>query len=418
MAVIEKSFSVGGRKITVIYDFSFYTAEVYKKDFKDFLDYQDRRFKKAPEKDEFDWKFYNVKDKRFISFEEFVYAVTNFLTRVFERILGENSGIMVSDEPEFKLRIIVRRVPNRAWYIEENPNVEMKEEEYEQFLNDIEAEEVEHHNYLVSGSFLIQSVAAPWHWLKKVDYTYLYRYFVHELEHHVQKMMKFYEFQEEVAKRLRTKVKKAPNYRATWLFLSAQALLNEGIADFKAIANRPTLDFHMDWIRKFRQDLDALTTMTGKNKIEEFWVDNIGYGVFAGGAYYCGKMMSFTIALAIAKKSGIPVRIVFRELSDIGIGQIDERLSGNTVLNVTVPPESVLELAYKTILETNYDYRKFIRLYESACHELGISQSNMVIWWELFDALKKKATRFYQSVAREKQAEVYEKVREIIQSSH
>ena len=37
--IIQKTFTIGRKNITVIYDLRFYSEREYKKDFKDFLDY-------------------------------------------------------------------------------------------------------------------------------------------------------------------------------------------------------------------------------------------------------------------------------------------------------------------------------------------------------------------------------------------
>ncbi len=399
---LEEKFTIGQKEVTVIYDFSLYSERDYGRDFREVYDYQAKRWEKPPDKDGFEWKFYNSKNPRQISFSEFADTTKTYLTKVLMQVLRDNQNVMMSDDNKFLIRIIVFRVPKRAWYIEERPQVELKKEEYAEFLEDIESETVEHHNYLVSGSFLLQSIAIPLFWAKGIDYTYLYRYFVHELEHHVQKMMGFYSFQDEVSERLKRRVMRVPNYRINLLFLTMQALLNEGVADFKAITNRHTIDIHMDWIRKFRKDLDALTTIIGKNKAQKFWEENLGFGVFAGGAYYCGKIMAFTIALAILKRSG-------GKLNDI-----NRLMREYKEFNLPNADPAALQAAYDAILRTNYNYRNFIRLYEQCCIELGISHENMIIWWELFDALKKKATRFYENLARKKRMEMYEKIKRAI----
>ena len=40
---LETSFSIGKKRVTVIIDLNFYSEKWYKKDFKDFMDYQTKK---------------------------------------------------------------------------------------------------------------------------------------------------------------------------------------------------------------------------------------------------------------------------------------------------------------------------------------------------------------------------------------
>ena len=78
---IEKSFTVCGKNATVIYDLTFYSEKDYKKDFKDFLNYQTRKVKfSAP--DDADWKFYNLKEHPFISYEDFLKIISELVSKI------------------------------------------------------------------------------------------------------------------------------------------------------------------------------------------------------------------------------------------------------------------------------------------------------------------------------------------------
>jgi len=196
-----------------------------------------------------------------------------------------------------------------------------------------------------------------------------------------------------------------------------QGLLNEGIADFITIANRPKIDIHMDRIYKFKKDLDALTTMVGKNKIETFWVYNLSYGIFAGGAYYCGKIMCFTIELAFAKKiRRFP--LIYVGNNTYPLDMIDKIMSNEKVFYIGNPDHTVFKMAYEELTKNRYNYRKFIALYEWACRELGIRKRNMVMWYGFFDDLKKKATKFYEIYSKKQRAEAYKMIKKIVRSRY
>ena len=407
-STIEKSFTLNDRRVTVIYDLTFYSEKDYRLDFRDFLNYQTKK-EKVSEPDEIDWKFLNIKNLNFISFADFLKIVSDLFSRVVFQVIKDNPTIMVSDQNEFKVKIILMRVPGRAWYMEEDPKKELKSEKHAQFLQELESEEVEHADYLTAGILLIQTVVAPWFYKRRINSTYIYRLLAHELEHHKHFMVDFYKFEDEVSKRLKIKVQKVPNYRITYVFLTVHQLMNEGIADFVTITNRPKIDIHMEWIYKFRRDLDALTTMIGKNKIHKFWVENLAYGVFAGGAYYCGKIMCFTIALAFAKKMNKQPLIYLENNEEYPLEAINEIMRKHDTFHVGNINNVVFKRAYQEITKYKYNYKKFIALYEWACKELGIRKRNMVIWYGFFDDLKKKATKFYERFSKNQRAEMRKK---------
>lgn len=435
--IIEKSFTLNGKNIAVVYDLTFYSEKEYKLDFRDFLAYQTKK-EKITEPDEIDWKFLYSKElklapfnkpkdflnldfKKFnlVTYEDFLKITSELFSRVIYQVLKDNPTIMVSDQNEFKVKIILFRVSGREWYMEEDPKKELKGGEYSQFLQELESEEVEHADYLTAGVFLIQTVAAPWFYKRRIDYGYIYRFLVHELEHHKHFMANFYKFEDKVMEKLKIKIQKVPDYRITYVFLTVHQLLNEGIADFVTISNRPTIDIHMEWIFKFKRDLDALTTMVGKNKVHKFWEDNLAYGVYAGGAYYCGKIMCFTIELAFAKRMKKPPFFIALENGKVyDLGEINKVMSKNKVFYVENPDYAVFKRAYEEITKYKYDYRKFIALYEWACRELDIRERNMVMWYGFFDYLKKKATKFYEIFSEKQRAEMYQKIKSIAREKY
>lgn len=414
---IKKLFTINRKNVTVIYDLTFYSEKDYKKDFKYFLNYQTRKVKFSVP-DDAEWKFYKLKKYPYISYENFLKIISELVSKIVYQVLRVNPTIMVSDQNEFKVRFILFRVPDKAWMMEEDPKKELKGEKALQFLEELEAEETEHADYVTAGSFLIQAIAAPWIYKKRIDYTYYYRYLAHELEHHKQTMANFYKFEDEVTKRLKIKVQKVPNYRITYVFLTMHQLLNEGIADFAMIANRPKMDIHMDWIYKFRKDLDSLTTMVGKNKVHKFWVENLAYDTMMGGAYYCGKIMCFTIELAFAKRMNKQPLIYLQNGEEFPLDAIDNVMSKQKVFYVGSPEYVIFKRAYDEITKYKYDYRKFMALYEWACKELDIRKRNMIMWYGFFDDLKKKATKFYEKYSKSKRAEIYKKIKSIARTKY
>ena len=408
---LETSFSIGKKRVTVIIDLYFYSESQYKKDFKDFMDFQTKKSEevtvdsKTGEKNYsgLDWKFWNLKAKdKPISYQEFLTIIQSILPKVIRELLRQRPDIMVSDQNEFKVRFVLFRVSERGWYIESQPEVEVEREKYNEWFNDVESDPVEQAAYLTCGTFLIQTIAAPWIYRKRIDYTYLYRFLTHEFEHHQQRMRKWFIYEEEISERLKREVPKVPNYRLTFLYQTMLNLIFEGTADFVTIENRPTVNFNMEAIRQFRADLDILTTIVGKQKAQVHCDDNLGFKTYTEGAYYCGKIMCFTIELMIAKrmeedaalkkallKKGTyrPIKVRLVDKKEFDLNDLNKIMSTENLFYVVNPPEEMHRMAYAEIKACGADFHKFIALYEKACKELGIKESNMVIWNGLLDKL-------------------------------
>src|SRR3989344_4972672 len=182
---LETSFSIGKKRVTVIIDLNFYSEKWYKKDFKDFMDFQTK--KSEEDKSGLDWKFWNIKAKdKPIKYQEFLATIQSLLPKLVKELLRQRPDIMVSDQNEFKVRFVLFRVSERGWYFESQPEAEIEREKYNEWFNEIESDPIEQAAYLTCGTFFIQTIAAPWTYKRKIDYTYIYRMLIHELEHHQQ----------------------------------------------------------------------------------------------------------------------------------------------------------------------------------------------------------------------------------------
>ena len=101
---LETSFSIGKKRVTVIIDLYFYSESQYKKDFKDFMDFQTKKSEevtvdsKTGEKNYsgLDWKFWNLKAKdKPISYQEFPTIIQSILPKVIRELLRQRPDIMV-----------------------------------------------------------------------------------------------------------------------------------------------------------------------------------------------------------------------------------------------------------------------------------------------------------------------------------
>src|SRR3989344_6899099 len=145
---LETSFSIGKKRVTVIIDLNFYSENWYKKDFKDFSDYQLKKSKEE-ESSSLDWKFYGLKAKdKPIKYQEFLTIIQSLLPKVVRELLRQRPDIMVSDQEEFKARFVLFRVSQRSWYFEGQPAAELEREKYTDWFNDVESDKVEQETFL------------------------------------------------------------------------------------------------------------------------------------------------------------------------------------------------------------------------------------------------------------------------------
>jgi len=168
---IEKSFDVplgNGRikKVQIIYDLTFYSEKKYKKDFNDFVNYQTRKEKIQSPGDQ-DLIYYRLKSYPYIPYEQFLNSVSELFSKIILQVLTNNPSIMVSDDGHFKVTLILYRVLGRDWYFDADPNDTLKDK-HPEFIKNLEFETVENISYLVAGVYLINSIAAPWFYLKRI----------------------------------------------------------------------------------------------------------------------------------------------------------------------------------------------------------------------------------------------------------
>jgi hypothetical protein len=422
-STIEKEFAISAKSgkiktVKIVYDLTFYSEKKYVQDFNDFVDYQTgkEKFEKdnAGKSKDGDLQFYRLKSYPFIPYAQFLNTVSEVYTKVIFQILKEDSGIMVSDEDYFKITFILYRVANRNWYFNAGIVEGLTAKECAKFKDNLDTDSVEHIDYVVAGVYLIQTIAAPWTYLRKIPYSHVWKYLVHELEHHKQFMMDEFRLSEKIRARLKGReVGNYPNYRVSYLFTTMYELLDEGVAEFVASQNRPRIKINRESIFQFRKDLETLITINGRKKTWEFYEENLSYGDLTKGAYYCGRIMCFTIELAIAKIRNKPV-LAYVGKQEFPFGDMNAFMSKYDVFEIGSPEPSVFKEAYEAISKTKNKYREYINLYEWACKELGIRESNMVISYATYDEIKKKATKFYERYTQEERAKMYEKIKKVV----
>ena len=366
-------FEILGNKILINFSIDKYPEKRFALDLKEFRNYQ---FKKRIEEDEvLDLKYYKGKSEILFSYDEFLELVFNFMSKMIYNVLKERPQIITSDDLE--IRVNIKRVANRAYYGVYDENKSSPESIFLEF----------------SGLWLLQTIAYPGKYLKKIDYSVIYKFLVHELQHHKDNVAKLFRFNKRYAKRIKKLVGKDLWFsNLKFLYAVLFELREEGFADFAAKSNSPKIEVHMDWVRSFRKNVKKLAKIRDKNKASDFFDENLSILEYKGD-YYCGMLMCFFIELAIAKRQGKPPFLQKKDKSYEHISSLNRFMSKEKSFFVQDPGQKFFEEAYSLIQKTRID--TFISLYNESCDKLGISQKNRVIWWQFFRVARKKAVETY-----------------------
>lgn len=406
--------SIAGKKVSIVFIFEKYKPKHLAADFEELVEFQKKkgaqRIGKVTEqplqKEELDFRWLNIKNWVPIPYDEFIKISTNLFSKALFYLVQQNPYLIVGEELVLEFKVI--QIKNRDYYYAYN---------YAEKRHD-PGSDIEHALFDIAGIWLLQAIAAPSFYLNRIDFSYVYRYFLHELTHHYDfariqlakieadlvKTRKFV-FNKEPLKKKYIGYSSVPSL--PFIFESIFNLRIEGIADFNARRDFSRLNIDLNGIKQYNKNLLELTLRTKLNDIEELYNQKIGYGnLTPSGEYSNGRMMCLFIALAVARekkaKYGIEVGKKKVYLYDANWGEL---LSANNVLFVTDLPLPIIEVALAKIQETNPD--TFIDLYEQACQVLGITNgSHKIMTRERMLSYKNLAVENYlkvRSAARKKE---------------
>ena len=212
------------------------------------------------------------------------------------------------------------------------------------------------------------------------------------MTHFSDQMKDYLSFGKRYEKKIKSLARRKSAYCLNYLYSSMFNLREEGLADFFARRNSPQIDINMEGIRDYNKNLQKLAEMTRKKEAEEFYKKRIGWENLTPSCEYTnGRVMCLFIALSVAKNRRSPYYILVGKNKFYGyeFHDLDRLLSSNKIIYISNLSRDAINEAISLIKPRPHYY--FIKLYESACNNLGISDRNMVMTSRRFYELKKRA---------------------------
>ncbi len=391
--LMRQEFEVRGKRIRIIFLWNEYQHSTYNKDFWELADYQKKKLDVTT-----DLKFHNVKDLAAMPYPHFMELVERTMTLVIKKTLTDYPQAIVSQRGIFEVQIKIVRNENFEWYTN-----------HEDSLAELNKVFIE-----LNGLWLINNLAIPYQYKdKRVNFNLLYKFFVHEITHYIEKMKMKFRDEDYAREKHAGIIERNNNHALFYLYLAFENLRVEGFAEFREKSNMTSVQINMGWIRSFRPNLLEMIKHAEEEKAEEFFEAHFGAAAYAGNAYYCGRVMCYTIGLAILRRMPGEVRHIEKGNREyflkkdrtkgfsillgnkaFPITEIEKAMNSSTIFYATPLPEDIFKMAYNLISTTRY--RQFIRLYEKACDDLGISEKNRVVTYAFFDRVKKEATNWHE----------------------
>jgi hypothetical protein len=360
MNKIEKFEMIHGCRVGIILIFDDYSQGTYKKEFKEFIEYQKKRTIEDPAQDTY-FKFYSkIKEFKEIPYDYFKTQSANLFSKVIFYNLRQQPAFLLSDELNIQIRLV--RDPYGAW-------------EYS-----LDASDIENACFLAGGRWFIQTIAAPYFYFQHIDDGYITRFFTHELTHQLDNFSGWDFFENKFQSRIKIFARKKSAYCLNFLYTSIFNLREEGFPDFNARLQFAKFDINMEGVHKYNSNLVKLTKLLRKKDSVGFYENNIGWNTLTPqGEYTNGRIMCTTIAMFFSKIENKPYTITIngKKLTGSGFANLDSLLSTNKLIYVSDFSPEILSRTVET-LKAKSGY-PFVKLYEDACAGLGISDNNQVM---------------------------------------
>ncbi|MGV8086544.1 MAG: hypothetical protein ACP5N1_02850 [Candidatus Woesearchaeota archaeon] len=359
---------IGKYNIGVVFLFDGYDASSFKKDFQEIIDYQNKKSFSEDKDDrdkELDLKLYkqfNGKQIPKITYEFFKQKSFEVFSKFFLFMMKDNLSLATSEE--FNIQFKVLRVPNRDYYFsygeEDLPS------------------DPENACFVMSGSWLIHSIVLP-SVLGTSNFTLIQRYMLHELTHHYDKMKGYDYFNSKYEDKIKKFYLKKSAFFLNCLYTSLFNLREEGLADFNARKDSSKIDINMEGVKTYNANLLKLSTLNTKKESEPFYETQIGWGnLTPSNEYIIGRNICLTIAMAQAKKLNKTFSIIVSgqkySSRDVSINSL---LSNNNIIYISDLDSNAINSTIEIVRPLAHYV--FLKEYEKACDELGISEDNRIM---------------------------------------
>ncbi|MGV8172255.1 MAG: hypothetical protein ACP5OA_06205 [Candidatus Woesearchaeota archaeon] len=404
------------------YDEKAYTWAEYAKDFRDFEKYQRHKgFSKDEDerKTELDLKFYNkIKELQQIPFKTF----KNITMSIFKKILFYEIEHN-KEHLEYKVKTILEN--NKPGYLtSDRLTIEIKLQHVIDrdfyFYYNYHASDIETACFYCSGLWFIQTIVAPFVFFDKIDFAYIERTLLHEFRHHLDFVNKWLVYDTKFEPIIRKFAKRKSMYGMLFLYKSLFNLREEGVADFSARINSDRYEYNMSGVKTYNNKLIELSNWKRENKSENFYEDIISTGnQTASGEYTMGRNMCITIAMYLAQKEKIPYTIIFpgniahsayhfdgtvkkiinKKEVDFDI-RLNDWLKQGQTLYIKDLNKTILDKTKELIGPAKHFH--FLRIYEGACDELGITEDNRIMTSKRFHKILQDAIHNYDEIKKKR----------------
>jgi hypothetical protein len=384
---IIRSKTINGNTVNIVFILDKYYTKDLLADWQDFVAYQTRK-EKVDDASGLDFKFYDITQFTPISFEQFAYYSVEFLSKIIFNILQQSPHFITSNN--FTVQVKFIRVRNR--------------ESYFAYVFDPGASDAENVCTECAGVFLMQAIVAPWIYLKKIDYAYVAKFFIDGFAHNIDNVNKMLLYDARYKKKIALVTKRKYAACVNYMYRTMFDLREEGFPDFMGKLESDRLSIDPKGFKEYNAQLVRLANLTNMDYASKVYREHIGYGnQTSSGEYACGRMMCTVIAMSIAKAKNKQYRIKVDTLESSGshFPELDRYLADNKTVYVRGIDSSIIDEAVRMIRPTAHYY--FIKLYETACRNLGISEKNMVM----------TARRFYNLVTSADTASILERKKEL-----
>ncbi|MBI2144395.1 hypothetical protein HYU17_04580 [Candidatus Woesearchaeota archaeon] len=205
-AVVESEV-INGRKLNVI--FTFFSKASFESDQKEWADYQKKVYaaREKGQKEE-GFKFYDFYNtlRRKIGYSEFIKISIPFFSRIIFQAFADHPDFFY-DKKEITVQVMIK--PAGRWEEETKGKFSFAGaypySPVEMFADKALKEGIlDMDNYYTqfSGFYVLQAIVAPHIFFRRIDYNFLYKFIVHELDHYHTCALNYYSYERGLKDRL------------------------------------------------------------------------------------------------------------------------------------------------------------------------------------------------------------------------
>lgn len=383
-AVIQKE-NIKGKELELIITFP--NKKTYEKEYKDWIEFQDKTFKEREKEQNVEgFKIYKTLKEKTISYSDFVKISAPFISRVLFQTFNDNQSLFAGKKDTVQIKITSTprweydEAEKRYKFLSGFP-YSMPEPFVKQAMKG-EIMDLEHYYVAFSVFYILQAIVAPYVYLKKIDYNFLYRYFMHEFEHYKQLAEGLYLREYELGIRINPHMSRSSDYTLQYLWWTICALQKEGLAEYRKMINTPKIMIIPNYHKNFKNLLKELTNKKTKKETEDYFNNKL-YSGTPEGVYYCGTIMAFIVAYSFDPKSAYILREknesagVFDKTPGLELTRLAEKFKSGEKFFITTPSKNAYEKTYEMLSKASPE--EYILLYEEACKKLELKGEAILI---------------------------------------